>query len=89
MHEVRAASLLVGSVRPRHGKLGVMTLDDVSPSDTIAARIRSYRAAHPQASFHQWLNQLTPQDITRAIAASGGGTGVWRQEWDECLLYDI
>jgi hypothetical protein len=89
VHEVRAASLLVGSVRPRHGKLGVMTLDDVSPSDTIAARIRSYRAAHPQASFHQWLNQLTPQDITRAIAASGGGTGVWRQEWDDCVLHEI
>jgi len=35
-----------------------------------------------QGTFHQWLLELTPEDITRAIAASRGGTGVWRQIWD-------
>ena len=40
------------------------------------------RAMRAQGTFHQWLLELTPEDITRAIAASRGGTGVWRQIWD-------
>jgi hypothetical protein len=50
---------------------------------TIEARIRKFRRERPAATFHQWLRQLTPEDITKSIAASKGGTGIWRVIWDQ------
>lgn len=49
----------------------------------MPALMAAFRLKRPSATFHDWLAQLTPQQITKAIVASKQGTGIWRKIWDD------
>ena len=50
--------------------------------DLMVENITAFRAMFPSGTFNDWLAQLSPQDITRAIMSSQRGTGIWRELWD-------
>ena len=50
--------------------------------DLMVENISAFRAMFPSGTFNDWLAQLSPQDITRAIMSSQRGTGIWRELWD-------
>lgn len=41
-----------------------------------------FKTREREGSFNDWLVQLSPEDITRAIMSSKQGTGIWRELWD-------
>ncbi|EKX31094.1 hypothetical protein GUITHDRAFT_122702 [Guillardia theta CCMP2712] len=49
----------------------------------MLSNIIDFRKRNPTSTFRDWLSQLTPQEITRAIMSSKKGTGIWRELWDQ------
>lgn len=50
--------------------------------DLMLDNIMEFKSRELEGSFNDWLVQLSPEDITRAIMSSKQGTGIWRELWD-------
>ena len=64
----------------------VEPLGGCGTADVMLDSMSAFRLRHPAGSFHNWLQQLTAEDIANLVMRSAYGTGIWRRSWDSLPL---